>query len=83
MKGRVMAETSFLLSYHRQIEKKLKEVGATSEETAKTIEKLNVVAKKRNFIISSFLGIKIPKLLFEGSQLAKNVKHRIEILIVC
>jgi hypothetical protein len=35
-----MAGTGFLLYYHRQIEKKLKEVGATSEETAKTIEEL-------------------------------------------
>ena len=35
-----MAETSFFLYYHRQIEKKLKEVGAISEETAKTVEEL-------------------------------------------
>jgi hypothetical protein len=35
-----MAETGFFLFYHRQIEKKLKEVGATSEENAKTVEEL-------------------------------------------
>lgn len=35
-----MAAAGFFLYYHRQIEKKLKEVGATSEETAKTIEVL-------------------------------------------
>ncbi|MGD8545508.1 MAG: hypothetical protein PVH12_04970, partial [Candidatus Bathyarchaeota archaeon] len=32
--------TGFFLYYYRQVEKKLREVGATSEETAKTIEEL-------------------------------------------
>jgi len=35
-----MAEAGFFLYHHQQIEKKLREVGATSPKTAKTIEEL-------------------------------------------
>jgi len=45
-----MAETGFFLYYHRQIEKKLKEVGATSEETAKTVEELEQLGLSKSCI---------------------------------
>jgi len=48
--GRRMAETAFFLYYYRQIEKKLKEVGATSEETAKTVEELKQLGLSKSCI---------------------------------
>jgi hypothetical protein len=45
-----MAETGFFLYYHRQIENKLKEVGATPEETAKTVEELKQLGLSKSCI---------------------------------
>jgi hypothetical protein len=47
-----MAETGFFLYYHRQIEKKLKEIGAISEETAEIPEQLGLSKPCMNFLQS-------------------------------
>lgn len=52
MVGVTMGETVLFLYYHKQIEKKLKEIGAVSEETAVRPDELGLSKPYINFLQS-------------------------------